>query len=50
MMSEKEKEVLICLKKILREELLAIVSDCEDGLKLHFIGGDEFILKVEAVQ
>ncbi len=46
-MNEKEKEVLACLKKLLREELLAIVSDCENGLKLRFVGGEEFILKVE---
>ncbi len=46
-MNEKEKEVLACLKKVLREELLAIVSDCENGLKLRFVGGEEFVLKIE---
>ena len=49
-MSEKEQEVLACLKKVLKEELLAIVSDCENGLKLRFVGGEEFIVKVEEIK
>ena len=48
-MNGKEKEVLACLKKVLKEELLAIVSDCENGLKLRFVGGDEYLIKVEKI-
>jgi len=41
------EEVKAGLKKVLREELLALVSDIDDGLLLRFVGGQEFMLKIE---
>ena len=42
------QELKEVLKKILKEELVALVSDkSEDSLLLHFVGGAEFILKIE---
>ena len=41
------EEVKAVLKKVLREELVALVSEIDDGLLLRFVGGQEFVLKIE---
>ena len=41
------EEVKTVLKKVLREELVALVSEQDDGLLLRFVGGQEFVLKIE---
>jgi hypothetical protein len=48
-MDMQTKEVVECLKKVLKEELIAIVREKEDGLLVRFPGGKEFIVKVQAV-
>ena len=41
------EEVKAGLKQFLREELIALVSEIDDGLLLRFVGGQEFVLKIE---
>ena len=41
------EEVKTVLKKVLCEELIAVVSEIDDGLLLRFVGGQEFVLKIE---
>jgi len=41
------EEVKAVLKKVLREELVAIVSEMDDGLLIRFVGGQEFVVKIE---
>lgn len=42
------KEVKEVLKKVLKEELVALVRDQgDDALVLRFVGGQEFVLRIE---
>ena len=43
------EEVKMCLKKVLREELVAMILEQDDGLLLRFVGGQEFALRIEKV-
>ena len=45
---EQIQEIKKVLTKVLKEELVALISDKgENSLLLHFVGGAEFILKIE---
>jgi hypothetical protein len=42
------QDVKEVLKKVLREELVALVRDHgDDALVLHLVGGQEFVLRIE---